>query len=85
VSYLVLKGRCRSCRAPIPLQYPLVEALTGVMMALTYLKFDLGLAFWLYFFLLVAPLIVITFIDLEHRIIPNGISLFKKNKDWYLL
>lgn len=75
VSYLALRGRCRSCHAPIPLQYPLVEALTGVMMVATYLKFGLSLPFGLYFFLLVAPLIVITLIDLEHRIIPNVISL----------
>lgn len=75
LSYLLVKGRCRGCSEPISLKYPLVEALTGVLSAATLFKFGLTPAYGCYFLLLVAPLIVVAFIDLEHRIIPNGISL----------
>ncbi len=75
LSFLLLKGQCRNCHQPIPLQYPLVELLTGALSFLVSLKFGGGRAYFLYFFLLTAPLIVVTFIDLEHQIIPDVISL----------
>lgn len=75
LSYLWLLGRCRSCKKHIPLRYPLVEALTGVLSVLVVLKFGLGWAYVFYFLFLAAPLVVITFIDLEHRIIPDVITL----------
>ena len=74
-SYLWLKGACRYCHESIPLQYPLVEAVTGVLSAGTLYKFGYSTSYLLYFLLLVAPLIVIAFIDLGHRIIPNVISI----------
>ncbi|MBI1909962.1 MAG: prepilin peptidase [Deltaproteobacteria bacterium] len=75
VSYLALKGRCAFCRRPISWRYPFVELLTVGLALLTYERFGLTPSFFLYFFLLVSPLIVISFIDLEHRIIPDIISL----------
>jgi leader peptidase (prepilin peptidase) / N-methyltransferase len=74
LSYLLLRGRCRDCGARIPLRYPLVELLSGTFAAMTVARFGLG---WqaLLVYALVAALLVITFIDLDHRIIPDVISL----------
>lgn len=74
LSFLLLKGHCRSCQKPISWQYPLVELLTGCLSFLVFKKFG-GIPYFLYFLLLVCPLIAITFIDLKHQIIPNWISL----------
>jgi len=74
VSYLLLKGKCRGCGAPISLQYPLVELLNGVLTLLLFLRFGPTLAFAA-LFLLCSALVVITFIDIEHQIIPDEISL----------
>jgi len=74
LSYLLLGGRCRMCRTGISWRYPLVEALTGGVALGLFIKF--GPSF-LFFSTLAfaAALIVITFIDLDHRIIPDVISL----------
>ncbi|MCX7634215.1 MAG: prepilin peptidase [Syntrophales bacterium] len=74
LSYLILRGRCRHCRDRISPRYPLVEALTGVMAVLLVVKFGLGLKM-LVAFTFVAVLIVITFIDLDHQIIPHALTL----------
>jgi len=68
VSYLVLKGHCRSCHSPISLRYPLVELLTGGIFLLSYLS-HIGFLSYLLF----AGLIAIFFIDLKHQIIPDEI------------
>ena len=73
-SYLFLKGRCRTCREKISWRYPLVEALTGGIVLALFLRFDLSFSFFT-FSVLSTALIVITFIDLDHRIIPDIISL----------
>jgi leader peptidase (prepilin peptidase) / N-methyltransferase len=74
VSYLLLGARCRHCRTRIALRYPSIELLTGLcaVASVQGFGFDLqGLAI----FAFIATLIVITFIDLDHRIIPDVISL----------
>ncbi|MGZ3580580.1 MAG: prepilin peptidase [Syntrophales bacterium] len=74
ISYLVLGGKCRDCHDKISIQYPIVEAITAVMSLLLFLKFGLSLKF-LASFIFTSALIVITFIDLRHQIIPDVISL----------
>jgi leader peptidase (prepilin peptidase)/N-methyltransferase len=74
VSYIVLGGSCRACKAPISPEYPVVEALTAAFTVLLYLRLGLSPELVVYF-LFIASLIVITFIDLRHRIIPDVISL----------
>nr|WP_321465093.1 prepilin peptidase [uncultured Desulfobulbus sp.] len=74
LSFLLLKGRCRSCRAPISWQYPLVEAAMGLLSFLLFLQQGPSLRY-LVLFLLFAALLVILVIDLQHQIIPDRISL----------
>jgi leader peptidase (prepilin peptidase)/N-methyltransferase len=74
LSYLILRGKCRGCATPISLQYPLVELLNGVLSLLLFLRFGPTPVFAV-LFLFCSALVVITFIDLEHQIIPDEISL----------
>jgi leader peptidase (prepilin peptidase) / N-methyltransferase len=74
LSYLFLKGRCKYCKIPISIRYPLVEILTGVFPVFLFFKFGLTppLFFW---FVFICVLIVISLIDFDHQIIPDIISL----------
>ena len=74
VSYALLGGRCKGCRGTISWRYPAVEALTGAGYALLLLADGPGtvLARDLVLFSLLVP---ITFIDIDHRIIPDSLSL----------
>jgi len=74
ISYIVLKGRCRHCGTPISLRYPLVEIITGLFSAALFIQFGLNPK-TVFLFLFTAALIAITFIDLQHKIIPDVISL----------
>jgi len=74
LSYLFLGGRCRNCKEKISIRYPLIEALTAAVSGLIYLKFGLGIE-WLVYFLFCAALIVLAFIDADHRILPDVITL----------
>lgn len=74
LSFALLLGRCRGCRARISWRYPLVEMGTAAAFAVAFLRFGLTPAFVLASALL-AALIAITAIDLEHQIIPDAITL----------
>ena len=74
ISYILLKGRCRHCHRPISSEYPLVEGITALSSFILFMKFGLSLSY-LFYFLFVAALIVITVIDFYHQIIPDVISL----------
>ena len=73
-AWIALGGKCRTCRTPIPPVYPLVEAFTGAMFVLAAWHYGPG---WLLFsrLLLGCALIVLFFIDLHHRILPNVITV----------
>jgi leader peptidase (prepilin peptidase)/N-methyltransferase len=74
LSWLLLLGKCRTCKTAIAVRYPLVELLTGLTAAACAFFFG---PTWhaLFAFLFCAVLIVVAFIDLDHRIIPDQISL----------
>ena len=74
ISYFILRGKCRDCGGKISWRYPLVEFITAVLALLLFAKFYLTLNF-LIFFVFTAVLIVITFIDLDHQIIPDVLTL----------
>jgi leader peptidase (prepilin peptidase) / N-methyltransferase len=72
ISYLVLRGRCRGCGARISIRYPLIELVTGLLFAFAVLKFGLtaeAAVFAMFFWVLV----VLSAIDLDHRLLPNRI------------
>jgi leader peptidase (prepilin peptidase)/N-methyltransferase len=74
LSWLVLRGRCASCGAPISVRYPLVEALTAVLSAAVAWK--LGFA-WSTLAALMFTwfLIALTFIDVDHQLLPDNLTL----------
>jgi len=74
LSYLVLRARCRTCKAPISVRYPFVEALTCAMFVGAWWYYGPGplLASRL---VLGCALIVLFAIDLEHHLLPNAITL----------
>ncbi len=74
LSYLVLRGKCRDCGQRISPQYPAVELLTALMALFLFWKFGLALSF-LAAFVFACFLIIITFIDLVHQIIPDVLTL----------
>ena len=74
ISFLVLRARCRDCGGKISWRYPLVELITALLALLLFMKFGLTLNF-LAFFIFTAVLITISFIDLDHQIIPDILSL----------
>ncbi|MBA2733914.1 MAG: prepilin peptidase [Acidobacteria bacterium] len=78
ISYLVLRGRCRACRAPISIRYPAVEALTALLYAAVFLAdfyWRGGLTLIILFDLIfVTALVALIFIDAEHMLLPNAIT-----------
>lgn len=74
LSYLLLGGKCRFCGEKISLRYPMVELLNAGIYLLIYQACGLSIQF-IGFALLASALIVIAFIDYDHKIIPDGIVL----------
>ena len=74
LSYFLLRGACRDCHSPISFRYPLVEAITAGLATGLYFKFGLTPATGV-FFVFSAAMVAVFFIDLDHMIIPDAISL----------
>ncbi len=73
ISYLLQRGLCRHCKAPISARYPIVELLTAVLSAVVAWHFGFGLSA-LFALLLTWTLIALTFIDLDHQLLPDAIT-----------
>jgi len=75
ISFIIQRGKCRTCHKKISIQYPIVEILAGFVFVLV--PITLGVTFpaliWLLAFL---AFIVLTIIDFRLRLIPNGITIF---------
>lgn len=73
LSYLWLRGRCRHCGAAISLRYPMVEVVSGLFAVAILIHYGLS---WeaLFLYALVAALLVVTFVDIDHQIIPDVIT-----------
>jgi leader peptidase (prepilin peptidase)/N-methyltransferase len=74
VSYMLLRGRCAGCKAPISARYPLIEALTGALTVCTVLRFGATPAA-LAACILVWTLIALTFIDFDTQLLPDNLTL----------
>lgn len=74
VSYLLLRGRCRYCKAPISSRYPLIEALIAILFVSSFLKFGIEpqLAHAVIF---ACSMVLLAAIDLEHFLLPDRITL----------
>lgn len=75
VSFLILRGKCRSCQAPISYRYPVIEILTALLFLAAQLKFGWSPALVIRDWVFLSILVAVTFIDLEHRIIPDQLSI----------
>jgi leader peptidase (prepilin peptidase)/N-methyltransferase len=74
LSYLLLRGRCRNCAAPISLRYPAIEMLMGLIFVAIVLRF--GATWWTtLYWAFAAALVAAAMIDFDHQIIPDSISL----------
>lgn len=74
ISYALLGGKCKHCKQPISIIYPIIEVLTACLLTAVFLRFGLTLQF-LIFSVVASALVIITAIDLEHKIIPDLITL----------
>jgi len=74
ISYFLLGGRCRSCNSPFSFRYTFVEILTAIMTIWFYIIYGPSTYFIMYL-ILIYLLIPITFIDIDHLIIPNQFIL----------
>ncbi len=85
LSWLLLRGKCRSCRAPISIRYPLVELFTAITFLVIWWKFGpeseeqvQSAAIWgtlIFWWATFAVMIVISMIDIDYRIIPDELSV----------
>ena len=75
ISYILLKGRCRHCKKDISLRYVLVELLTAVTFVGLYRYYDGFTGLYFSYLVMFSGFIVATFVDFEHRIIPDEISV----------
>ena len=74
LSFLLLRGKCRYCDHAISWRYPLVECISGFLSLLLYIKYGAHFQYIVYL-IFTLSLVVVTFIDLDHRIIPDLLSL----------
>lgn len=74
ISYLALAGKCKQCKTPISKRYPIIEALTAILSGIVAWKFGFE---WscLGALLLTWALIALTFIDVDHQLLPDSITL----------
>ena len=74
ISYLLLGGKCRQCRVAISPRYTVVEALTAFLFIAIWMKYGWSILTPMYM-LVTGGLILATFVDLEHMIIPDRVSI----------
>ena len=73
ISYLFLKGKCAKCKTHISLRYPLIESFTGIISAVVAWHFGYSLEM-LFALLLTWSLVALSFIDIDHQLLPDSIN-----------
>src|SRR3989338_5797513 len=74
ISFAILKGRCRFCKEKISLRYPSVELITALVFLLFFYRYGLTYDF-IFYSLFACGLMIAAFVDIQHRIIPDEISI----------
>lgn len=74
INYIINKGKCKYCKSPYSMQYPLIELLNGILYLLIALKYGFNLNSILYC-IIASLLTVVSMIDLKHKIIPDGLII----------
>lgn len=74
LSYIAQKGKCKSCGEKISIRYPMIELLTGILFVWVYSNFGFSIELAKGLFL-ASLFIIISFIDLDHQIIPDELNL----------
>lgn len=74
ISYLILRGRCRYCKTKLSIQYPMIEALNGILYVLVFYCYGFQYLSVMYC-LLISALLVLSVIDLRTNTIPFGINI----------
>jgi leader peptidase (prepilin peptidase) / N-methyltransferase len=74
ISYLFLRGRCKACKTPISIRYPLVEALTGALSLAVAVQYGYS-HLTLFALVFVIALVALTFIDFDTQLLPDDITL----------
>ena len=75
LGYFLLGGKCRNCNAEFPSRYAFVELITAILSVTLYVIYGLKTEFFIHL-VLTYLLVAITFVDIDHLIIPNGFVLF---------
>ena len=75
ISYLMLRGKCRYCKEKVSVRYMAVELLTGILFLLVYNHHNNNIE-TIYYLILVSILVIISFIDIDHYIIPDTLIIF---------
>ena len=73
-SYLLLRGKCRQCTTPISILYPVIEVITAFLILFGFIKFGISWKFAI-FCILGPALVIISAVDIKHKIIPDIITL----------
>lgn len=74
ISFILLAGRCRHCKTALTWRYPLVEILTGFLSLYLFIRFGLHSQYFLWLLFSIS-LLTLSFIDLEHKILPDVLTL----------
>ena len=74
ISYLMLGGKCKGCKAKISMRYPLIEALTGALIGAVAYQYGYTYSA-LFAFIFVFALVALTFIDFDTQLLPDDITL----------
>ena len=74
LSYLILGAKCRNCGTRISIRYPVVELIFGILSLAIFTRYGLSYQYFIYV-LFLGALVVCTFIDIDHQIIPDVISI----------
>ena len=75
ISYIILGGKCRYCKAKISIRYFLIEILTALVFLIMYLNFKDNIIYCIFSIIFFSIMIILAFIDFEHMILPDELTL----------